>query len=79
MLSPNASLALSLSLSLSCLSVFRVGAATGAYIKAPLVAPQSEESVFSQGRRNDNIHKICVLEGVGEGAKTRENCPKTLH
>ena len=29
---------------------------------------------FSQGRRNDKINKICVLEG----AKTRENGPKKL-
>ena len=27
-----------------------------------------------QRRRNDNVNKICVLEGVGEG----DNLPKTL-
>ena len=31
----------------------------------------------SQRRRNDNINKICILEGVGEGGKFTENCPKT--
>ena len=30
-----------------------------------------------QRGRNDNINKICVLEGVGRG-KITENCPKTL-
>ena len=31
-----------------------------------------------QRRRNDNINKKCVLEGVGEGENLKENCPKTL-
>ena len=31
-----------------------------------------------QRRRNDNINKICVFEGVGEGEVFTENCPKTL-
>ena len=32
----------------------------------------------SQRCRNDNTNKSCVLEGVGEGGKLRENCSRTL-
>ena len=54
MLSPNASLAsLSLSLSLSCLSVFRVGAATGAYIKGSISSSSVSQSVSHCGFAGD--------------------------
>ena len=33
---------------------------------------------LNQRRRNDNIHNICVLEGVREGGNLRENCAETL-
>ena len=44
----------------------------------PKMARKDSSQILNQRRRNDNINKVCVLEGVGEGNFFTENCPKTL-
>ena len=41
----------------------------------PWLVPSDAVS-FGQRRRNDNMNKICVLEGVGEGENLRKIVPK---